>query len=125
MLTTIEIAKHFDVAYSTVILWIKSGKLEGAVKEPNPRGDIWLVPESALKTFDRGQKGRPRKSQSDTSAGLNQSQDAAVAESTAKDGKRPRRPTTVDEFMAEKQAELELEESKIEGRFGKRAETGE
>ena len=32
---------------------------------------------------------------------------------------------TVNEFMAEKRAELELEERKVEERFGKRAETGE
>jgi predicted site-specific integrase-resolvase len=63
MLTTNEIAERYDVAYSTVILWIKSGKLEGAVKEPNPRGDIWLVPESSVKSLKRRQKGRPKKAQ--------------------------------------------------------------
>jgi helix-turn-helix protein len=69
MLTTNEIADRYNVAYSTVILWIKTGKLEGAVKEPNPRGDIWLVPESALQAFDRGRKGRPKKStEADASA---------------------------------------------------------
>ena len=31
MLTTNEIADRYSVAYSTVILWIKTGKLEGAI----------------------------------------------------------------------------------------------
>lgn len=60
MLTTKEVAERCGVAYPTVILWIKTGKLE-AVKEPNPRGDIWLIPESSLKSLNRGGKGRPRK----------------------------------------------------------------
>ena len=60
MLTTKEVAERYGVAYPTVILWIKSGKLE-AVKEPNPRGDIWLIPEPALKKLNRGGKGRPKK----------------------------------------------------------------
>jgi excisionase family DNA binding protein len=60
MLTTGEVAKRFEVAYSTVILWIRTGKLE-AIKEPNPRGDIWLIPESSLKKLNRGGKGRPKK----------------------------------------------------------------
>ena len=60
MLTTGEVAKRYGVAYSTVILWIRTGKVE-AVKEPNPRGDIWLIPESSLRNLKRGGKGRPKK----------------------------------------------------------------
>jgi excisionase family DNA binding protein len=62
MLTTLEIATRYDVSYSTVIAWIRRGKLK-AVKQSAPRGDIWLVPETALKTFDqeRRKKGRPKK----------------------------------------------------------------
>src|SRR5262252_9271101 len=60
VLTTKEVAERCGVAYPTVILWIQTGKLE-AVKEPTPRGDIWLIPESSLKTLDRGGKGRPKK----------------------------------------------------------------
>ena len=62
MLTTVEIADRYNVAYSTVIAWIRRGKLK-AVKQPNPRGDIWVVSESALKRFDKERrgKGRPKK----------------------------------------------------------------
>lgn len=62
MLTTHETAKRYGVAYQTVITWIRKGKLK-AVKQPAPRGDIWLIPESALKTFNPGtrKKGRPKK----------------------------------------------------------------
>ena len=60
MLTTKEVAERCRVAYPTVILLIRTGKPE-AVKEPNPRGDIWLIPESSLKTLNRGGKGRPKK----------------------------------------------------------------
>lgn len=60
MLTTNEVAQEMGVAYTTVMLWIKQGKLE-AVKREHPRGDYYEIPASALKRLDRGSKGRPRK----------------------------------------------------------------
>src|SRR5262245_4639137 len=59
MVSVFENAPEF-AGNPIVILWIRTGKPE-AVKEPNPRGDIWLIPESSLKTLNRGGKGRPKK----------------------------------------------------------------
>lgn len=60
MLTTNEVAQKLGVAYTTVMLWIKQGKLE-AVKREHPRGDYYEVPAAALGTLERGSKGRPKK----------------------------------------------------------------
>lgn len=60
MLSTKEVAQQMGVAYTTVMLWIKQGKLQ-AIRRTQPRGDYYEIPASALKTLDRGHKGRPRK----------------------------------------------------------------
>ncbi len=65
MLTTNEVAQQMGVAYTTVMLWIKQGKLE-AIKRDHPRGDYYEVPASALRKLDRGRKGRPKKEGANT-----------------------------------------------------------
>ncbi len=61
MLTTNEVAEQMGVAYTTVMLWLREGKLPGAVKREHPRGDYWEIPASDLKSLDRGRRGRPSK----------------------------------------------------------------
>jgi excisionase family DNA binding protein len=79
MLSTNEVAQQMGVAYTTVMLWIKQGKLE-AVKRVHPRGDYYEIPASALKKLDRGQKGRPRKETPESNADDgNQASQAALA----------------------------------------------
>lgn len=82
MLTTNEVAEQMGVAYTTVMLWIKQGKLEGAVKHEHPRGDYWEIPAAALKTLDRGRKGRPSKQ--DEAANSQQSKPAPVRKRKSK-----------------------------------------
>lgn len=78
MLSTNEVAQQMGVAYTTVMLWIKQGKLE-AVKRVHPRGDYYEIPASALKKLDRGQKGRPRKETPESDANTeNQDSQAAL-----------------------------------------------
>ena len=60
MLSTTEVAKQMGVAYTTVMLWIKQGKLE-AVRRKHPRGDYYEISPKALKRLDRGRRGRPKK----------------------------------------------------------------
>jgi excisionase family DNA binding protein len=79
MLSTNEVAQQMGVAYTTVMLWIKQGKLE-AIKRVHPRGDYYEIPASALKKLDRGQKGRPRKEAPESNADAgNQISQAALA----------------------------------------------
>lgn len=67
MLSTNEVAEQMGVAYTTVMLWIKQGKLE-AIRREHPRGAYYEIPVTALKKLDRGQKGRPRKEAAGASA---------------------------------------------------------
>ena len=61
MLTTKEVAERIGVTYSAVMLWIKEGKLPGAVKESSPRGEYWLIPETAIRSIKKRGRGRPKK----------------------------------------------------------------
>ncbi|MCI0388435.1 MAG: hypothetical protein MOB07_06675 [Acidobacteria bacterium] len=87
MLSTNEVAQEMGVAYTTVMLWIKQGKLE-AVKREHPRGDYYEIPASALKKLDRGQKGRPRKAAAtsdENGTGQADQTDDGEAQASAKD----------------------------------------
>jgi hypothetical protein len=60
-LTTAQVADRLDTPERTVRLWCKQGRFTGARNVETPRGNYWLIPESALKTFERPQAGRPPK----------------------------------------------------------------
>jgi hypothetical protein len=65
MLTTYEAllvleGRGVAVAYSTLMLWLNSGKFPGAERdESHPRGAVWRIPETAVKNFQPPKKGRP------------------------------------------------------------------
>lgn len=61
MLTTGEVAKRLGAAISSVKLWANQGKFPGAIREQTPVGSYWMIPEAALKGFEMGKPGRPRK----------------------------------------------------------------
>jgi excisionase family DNA binding protein len=61
MLTTKEVAERIGVKYTTVMLWIREGKLIGVVRKETPRGHYWLIPESSIAGIKKRSQGRPRK----------------------------------------------------------------
>jgi excisionase family DNA binding protein len=61
MLTTKEVAERIGVKYTTVMLWLRENKLPGAVKEPSPRGEYWLIPEASIAGIQKRGQGRPKK----------------------------------------------------------------
>lgn len=58
-LTTADVAARLDAPERTVRLWCKQGRFEGARSVATPRGDYWVIPVSALKTFQKPERGRP------------------------------------------------------------------
>ena len=62
MLTVRETAARLGVEASNIRKWVRDGRFEGAKLEETPLGPHWLIPESALATFKRRPRGRPRKS---------------------------------------------------------------
>jgi hypothetical protein len=58
-LTTADVAARLDSPERTVRLWCKQGRFEGARAVSTPRGDYWIIPASALKTFQKPERGRP------------------------------------------------------------------
>ena len=60
-LTTADVAGRLGRPERTVRLWCKQGRFKGARSESTPRGDYWLIPESALKDFQEPERGRPAK----------------------------------------------------------------
>lgn len=61
MLTPQEVATEMGVAYTTVMLWLKQGRLRGARQKQEARGPVWEIPAAALKGFEKPKQGRPRK----------------------------------------------------------------
>ena len=61
MLTTEQFQKHFGVAYTTVLAWLKQGRVVGAKQVATPRGPVWEIPTCALHTFKPPPMGRPKK----------------------------------------------------------------
>lgn len=61
MLTVREVADRLQVADSSVRIWASKGRFLGAERHETPVGSYWLIPESALDTFERRGVGRPRK----------------------------------------------------------------
>ncbi|MGH9763215.1 MAG: hypothetical protein ACREDR_19190 [Blastocatellia bacterium] len=61
MLPIKEFAKLVGVPYTTVMYWVKGGRIKGAVFEEAPTGGYWLIPEAAANNLERPKLGRPRK----------------------------------------------------------------
>lgn len=58
-LTTSEVAARLGRPERTVRLWCKQGRFVGARSVSTPRGDYWVIPQSALDTFEEPRAGRP------------------------------------------------------------------
>ena len=62
MITAREFADAVQTPYPTVMRWLKKGLVPGAVfDESSPRGGVWWVPRSAIKTVSHPKIGRPKK----------------------------------------------------------------
>jgi hypothetical protein len=59
-----EFAKRVGVPYTTVMYWVKGGRIKGAVFEEAPTGGYWLIPEAAAEKIERPKLGRPPKPKS-------------------------------------------------------------
>lgn len=64
MLPIKDFAKLVGVPYTTVMYWVKSGRIKGAVFEKTPTSGYWLIPEAAANNLERPKVGRPPKSKS-------------------------------------------------------------
>lgn len=64
-LTTTQAAERLKTTERTVRLWCEKGRLKGARFAETPRGRRWLIPDSALKGFERPARDRTRKSRDD------------------------------------------------------------
>ena len=65
MISTTEFARLTDTPYPTVVRWAQGGIIPGAEREETLRGPVWLIPRSAIESFEqwRPSIGRPQKSQ--------------------------------------------------------------
>jgi hypothetical protein len=59
LVTPIEFAEIHDVAYTTVMYWLKNDRIPGAKKLDTPRGPYWMVPDDAPRPPKLS--GRPKK----------------------------------------------------------------
>jgi predicted site-specific integrase-resolvase len=59
LVTPKEYAEMNGVAYTTVMHWLYTGKVEGAVKHATPRGPYWELPEDTPRP--KKLSGRPKK----------------------------------------------------------------
>lgn len=63
-LSTSQVAERFGVTAANVRLWCQRGLLPNAYVRKESRGDVWMIPEGDLKTFEPPKKtGRPRKAE--------------------------------------------------------------
>jgi hypothetical protein len=62
MITTREFSDITKTPYATVARWAQSGVIPGAHREETLRGPVWLIPRSAVTTFEewKPKMGRPR-----------------------------------------------------------------
>ena len=52
-------AAGLKVPYSTLALWVRQGKFDGAqLDETNPRGPVWLIPRRSVEAFRPPRRGR-------------------------------------------------------------------
>lgn len=61
MLTPRQFAGEMNAPYTTVMAWLQQGLIKEAVKTETPHGHYWEIPYSAVRTFSRPVKGRPKK----------------------------------------------------------------
>jgi hypothetical protein len=65
MLTAAEFAKAIQVPYPTVALWLREGRIEGAMRLELGALKVWQIPATAVKMHKGGdarpQRGRPPK----------------------------------------------------------------
>lgn len=57
MYTAVKFAEEMGISYPTVVRWLKRKLVPGAERETTPIGDVWQIPESALK-MERPKAGR-------------------------------------------------------------------
>ncbi len=69
MLTVHEVAERLGAGVGSVRVWAWKGRFPGARKESTPLGDYWLIPESALESFELGTAGRPPKPKAEAKKG--------------------------------------------------------
>jgi 1,2-phenylacetyl-CoA epoxidase PaaB subunit len=63
-LSTSQVAERFNVTAANVRLWCQRGLLPNAYVRKESRGDVWMIPEGDLTTFEPPKKtGRPRKAE--------------------------------------------------------------
>lgn len=61
--TTGDVAEHFDVSTRTIRNWLAKGLFPGAVKmSPLSKSD-WLIPESAIESFEEKRQAASKGSQ--------------------------------------------------------------
>jgi predicted site-specific integrase-resolvase len=59
LVTPRQYAEMNGVAYTTVMYWLNTGRVEGAVKHTTPFGHYWELPEGAPRP--KKLSGRPKK----------------------------------------------------------------
>jgi hypothetical protein len=67
MLTVSEVAQRLGESDRTVRNWVNQNLFPGAMLEKSPRGPYWMIPETALRSFEKPPRGRPPKRNSDGS----------------------------------------------------------
>jgi excisionase family DNA binding protein len=67
-LTTTQVAERLNTPERTIRLWCKQGRFTGARSVDTPRGNYWLIPESALKGFEKPLRGRTPKPKDESKA---------------------------------------------------------
>jgi hypothetical protein len=78
MLSTKEFAEAVDVAYTTVMGWLRARQIPGAwFDESIPRGGVWWIPEAAVVRFKKAKRGRGRPRKATTTGRKAASQKAA------------------------------------------------
>jgi hypothetical protein len=59
LVTPKEYAEIHGVAYTTVMYWLNTGRVDGAVKHETPRGPYWELPVDTSRP--KKLSGRPKK----------------------------------------------------------------
>ena len=57
MLTASEAAARLGAAESSVRLWARTGRFQGASRVETPVGSYWMIPEAALAAFEMRKPG--------------------------------------------------------------------
>lgn len=61
MLTVSEVAQRLGESDRTIRNWVSQNLFAGAKLKASPRGPYWMIPETALRSFERPLRGRPPK----------------------------------------------------------------